>query len=170
MFLKNLKWLKADVLKFTKMLRQNVLSANGNRSCDGLKLHVTDIYLEELAQVAGVVLKPKRLILLLSPFFNILKTSDNEVLVKHVYKNLFIQIIQFSDVGIDPEAEEEMEAIQAFGRQAIEEEMETNNENDEQEEIALQFDYKLLSAKLVKVAKVENCKQRNRKQIYELAR
>jgi hypothetical protein len=62
----------------------------------------------------------------------------SEVLVKHVYKNLFIQIIQFSDVGIDPEAEEEMEAIQAFGRQAIEEEMETNNENDEQEEIALQ--------------------------------
>lgn len=75
------------------MLRQNVLSPNGNRSCDGLylqnrqtlnlinyllglKLHITDIYLEELAKVAGIALKPKRLILLLSPFFNIIKTSD----------------------------------------------------------------------------------------------
>lgn len=58
------------------MLRQNILSANGNRSCDGLKLHITDIYLEELAKVAGTALKPKRLILLLSPFFNIIKTSD----------------------------------------------------------------------------------------------
>ena len=42
----------------------------------GLKLHLIDIYLEELAKVAGTALKPKRLILLLSPFFNIIKTSD----------------------------------------------------------------------------------------------
>ncbi len=42
----------------------------------GLKLHITDIYLEELAKVGGVALKPKRLILLLSPFFTIIKTSD----------------------------------------------------------------------------------------------
>jgi hypothetical protein len=42
----------------------------------GLKLHITDIYLEELAKIGGITLKPKRLILLLSPFFNIIKTSD----------------------------------------------------------------------------------------------
>ena len=42
----------------------------------GLKLHITDIYLEELAKIGGIALKPKRLILLLSPFFNIIKTSD----------------------------------------------------------------------------------------------
>ena len=76
------------------MLTRNILSPNGNRSCDGtdtqlvfprrcscccssgLKLHVTDIYLEELAKVGGVALKPKRLLLLLSPFFNIIKSSD----------------------------------------------------------------------------------------------
>ncbi|CAF1360156.1 unnamed protein product [Adineta steineri] len=170
-FLKNLKWLKPDILKFTKMLAHNVLSPNGNRACDGLKLHITDIYLEELAKVGGVALKPKRLILLLAPFFNIIKASDHDILVKHVYKNLFFLIIQYSDVGIDPEAEEEMENIQAFGRQAIEEEMEMNNaDNEEDEDTALQFDYKLLSEKLIKIAKVESCKQRNRKQIYELAR
>lgn len=61
----------------------------------------------------------------------------SEVLVKHVYKNLFIPIIQYSDVGIDPEAEEEMETIQSFGRQAIEEELEENNDEQE-EEAALQ--------------------------------
>jgi len=42
----------------------------------GLKLHITDIYLEELAKIGGVALKPKRLILLLSPFFNIIKMSE----------------------------------------------------------------------------------------------
>lgn len=90
--------------------------------------------------------------------------------MKHVYKNLFIPIIQYSDVGIDPNAEEEMEAIEAFGRQAIEEEMEMDNNNEEEnEETALHFDYKLLSEKLIKIAKVENCKQKNRKQIYALA-
>ena len=63
---------------------------------------------------------------------------SSEVLVKHVYKHLFLLIIQYSDVGIDPEAEEEMEAIQAFGRQAIEEEIEMNNEEGEDNETALQ--------------------------------
>jgi len=170
-YLKQLKWLKVHVKKFTKMLEKNVLSPNENRACDGLKLHITDIYLEELAKVGGVALKPKRLLLLLSPFFQIIKLSDNEVLVKHVFKHFFIPIIQYSDVGIDPDAEEEMETIEAFGRQAIEEEIEMNNEDDEQDEdTALQFDYKLLSEKLIKLAKVDTCKQKNRKQIYELAR
>ena len=50
---------------------------------------------------------------------------------------MFIPIIQYSDVGIDPDAEEEMETIQPFGRQAIEEEMEMNNGGDD-EETALQ--------------------------------
>lgn len=68
----------------------------------------------------------------------ILMNICSEVLVKHVYKNLFLPIIQYSDVGIDPDAEEEMEAIQPFGRQAIEEEMEINNEDEQEEDTALQ--------------------------------
>jgi hypothetical protein len=62
----------------------------------------------------------------------------SDVLTKHVYKNLFLPIIQYSDVGIDPDAEEEMETIQPFGRQAIEEEMEMNNEDEQEDETALQ--------------------------------
>ena len=77
------------------MIRRNVLSPNENRSCDGsfltlisiesfslieiilgLKLHITDVYLEELAKIGGIALKPKRLIRLLGPFFSILKLSD----------------------------------------------------------------------------------------------
>jgi hypothetical protein len=62
----------------------------------------------------------------------------SDVLTKHVYKNLFLLIIQYSDVGIDPEAEEEMETIQAFGRQAIEEEIEMNDDGEQEEDTALQ--------------------------------
>jgi hypothetical protein len=43
-------------------------------------------------------------------------------------------------VGIDPDAEEEMETIQPFGRQAIEEEMEMNNDDEEDNDTALQVD------------------------------
>jgi hypothetical protein len=53
---------------------------------------------------------------------------------------LFLPIIQYSDVGIDPDAEEEMETIQPFGRQAIEEEIEMNNKDEQEEETALQVD------------------------------
>lgn len=71
------------------------------------------------------------------------------MLVKHVYKNLFLPIIQYSDVGIDPEAEEEMEAIQAFGRQAIEEEIEMNNDDEQDNDTALQVDE---NSKLIELA------------------
>lgn len=120
-----------------------------------MKLHLTDIYLEELAKVGGTELKAKRLLVLLKPFFNVMKLSEkfdeqknskrnfdsfvvfSEVLVKHVYKNLFLPIIQYSDVGIDPSAEKEMEQIESFGRQSIEIEAE---ENDSTEEPALQVE------------------------------
>ncbi len=44
-------------------------------------------------------------------------------------------------MGIDPDAEEEMETIEAFGRQAIEEEIEMNNEDEQEEDAALQVSY-----------------------------
>jgi len=62
-----------------------------------------------------------------------------------------------------------METIEPFGRQTIEVEIDKNNADDD-DNAALQFDYKLLSAKLIKIAKVDSCKQKRRKQIYELAR
>ena len=54
--------------------------------------------------------------------------------MKNVYKNLFLPIIQYSDVGIDSDAEEEMETIQAFGRQAIEEEIEMDNPDEQDDD------------------------------------
>ena len=71
------------------------------------------------------------------------------MLVKHVYKNLFIPIIQYSDVGIDSDAEEEMETIQAFGRQAIEEEIEMNNAEEQDEDTALQVSVNKARSQLI---------------------
>lgn len=42
--------------------------------------------------------------------------------VTHIKKRFFEQIIECSDVGIEPEAEEEMGQIKAFGLQLYEEE------------------------------------------------
>jgi len=169
-YLKKQKWLKLYILKFTHILSQGSLSPNRNEAAVGFKMHLTDIYLEELAKVGGIALKPKKLLLLLSPFFDILKEAENEVLVKHVHKNLFIPIIQYSDVGLDPDVEEEMEMIKPFSLQRGEMENNGPNDNEENDDAALQFDYKLLSEKLLKVAKVESCKQKHRKRIYDLAK
>ena len=71
---------KCSKSQWQPILRWWVINSNKLFDLDfyflGLKLHLTDVYLEELAKVAGVALKPKRLLLLLSPFFNIIKTSD----------------------------------------------------------------------------------------------
>ena len=53
----------------------------------------------------------------------------------HIKKRLFEQIIECSDVGLEPEVEEEMENIKAFGLQLCEEE--------DTLEYSIKFNYKL---------------------------
>lgn len=62
---------------------------------------------------------------------------------------MFIPIIQYSDVGIDSDVEDEMETIQAFGRQAIEAEIEANNPEEQGEDTALQVSRNDVSSQLI---------------------
>ena len=80
----------------------------------------------------------------------------------HIKKRLFEQIIECSDVGIDPEIENELTEIKAFGLQI--------GEKEDTTEYILKFDYNLIAKKLFKTATSKECLARNKKTIFDLVK
>lgn len=77
-------------------------------------------------------------------------------------ERFFKQIIECSDVGIDPEMEKEMEEIKAFGTQRA--------EPIDNEEYTLKFNYIKLADILYKHANAKYCLSRNKKTMFELVK
>ncbi|CAF0745205.1 unnamed protein product [Brachionus calyciflorus] len=160
-YLNSKKWDKVLIKKFNKMMLELPLNINDDRIPDGITYHITDLYIEELAKF-GDNIKPVRAVKMLLPFFKLMAISKKPQFVMHLKKRLFEQIIECSDVGIEPEVEEEMAEIKAFGLQLCEEE--------DTSEYNIKFNYKLIADKLFKVGNSQECLQRNKKLIFDLVK
>ena len=106
--------------------------------------------------------------------------------MSHTEKRLFEQIIECSDVGIDPEIETELEEIKAFGLQRGEQEDTSEYILKVKIKILLhllkviykfmfihilpKFDYDLIAKHLFKAATSEKCLARNKKIIFDLVK
>ena len=75
---------------------------------------------------------------------------------------MFEQIIECSDVGINPENEEELAQTKAFGLQTGEEE--------DMSEYSIKFDYDLIARQLFKMGNSKLCLARNQRTIYDLVK
>lgn len=146
---------------FNKIMLTYPLNINDDKVPDGVSYHISDIYLEELVKL-GKTLKPIRAVRMLHIFIKSLALSKKRPFTEHLSKRLFDQIIECSDVGIDPEIEDELFNTKAFGLQ-IGEEMDTT-------EYSVQFDYSKLAQALFDMAKDPICITRNQKVIYELVK
>ncbi len=80
--------------------------------------------------------------------------------VEHINKKVFQQIIECSDVGIDPEEEKQMAEIKAFGLQS--------GEAEDNSEYSLKFNYRLIASRMFKIANTAECMDRNKKPIHDL--
>merc|ERR1711939_532567 len=74
----------------------------------GLKLHVCDIFLEELAKIGGEALESDVIIALLQPFMKVLAISGLDTLTKKVSHDVIRYLMRQSDAGIEAEAGEDM--------------------------------------------------------------
>lgn len=82
--------------------------------------------------------------------------------MSHLVKRLFQQIIECSDVGINPEDEEDLQNTKAFGLQLCEEE--------DTSEYSVKFNYSKIAENLFKMANNPICITRNKKSIYDLVK
>lgn len=155
------KWDKDLVKEFNKIMLNYPLNINDDKIPDGVSYHISDIYLEELVKL-GATLKPNKAVKMLHIFIKSLAISKKRPFTEHLSKRLFDQIIECSDVGIDPEIEDELYDIKAFGLQ--------NGEEMDTTEYSTKFNYSKLAENLFKMAKNPICVVRNRKVLFELVK
>merc|ERR1712241_1050751 len=104
----------------------------------GFKLHVTDVFLEELAKAAEEKLSTDNLEIILEPFLKAVKTSDEARYRDHVVERIFRHLLRQSDPGIkwqDEEfAGEDEEDEEDDDDELDNEKMEGEDESDVEEE------------------------------------
>lgn len=112
--LKQLKWEIKWIKEFRKVLRKTVINAIDSMPL-GLKLHISDIYMEELAKVAAEELTPDMTKKFLIPFCKVLVESDDSIYVDSISKDVFLYLLNQS---ADEECFEEFPVLK-FDPQAV---------------------------------------------------
>ncbi|KAG5323394.1 RRP1L protein, partial [Pseudoatta argentina] len=98
---KNHSWNMEWVIEFSKIFTQLFLHVKTDL---GFNLHVTEIYLEELAKVGNGNLQEDVVHELIKPFAEYLITTNDERQMKHIMQHIFRYLIFQSDIGLDYKA------------------------------------------------------------------
>ncbi|XP_058806264.1 ribosomal RNA processing protein 1 homolog [Phymastichus coffea] len=135
---KNQSWNKQWVVGVAKVIEDFLLDP---KICLGLSLHITDLYMEELAKISEGNISPDMVTELIRPFVIHLVSMDDQRQMKHVIKNIFRYLILQSDVGMDYTEKFNAWRNAGFPCQSIDEMQKTEisdgeeeNENEQNEE------------------------------------
>jgi len=122
MAMSKLKWKKEPLDGFLKIITQYVFNhqkvAQKRRSSEGLntkspvveptitcpiglQIHITDIYLEELAKVDAEKLNSAKILKLLSPFIHELANNDDSRVTDEIKERIFHHLMKQSDAAMD---------------------------------------------------------------------
>ncbi|KAK9300159.1 hypothetical protein QLX08_007077 [Tetragonisca angustula] len=69
--------------------------------CYGFSMHITELYLEELAKISSGNISEDIVTELIKPFISYFILMDDEKQIKHVMRHIFRYLIFQSDIGID---------------------------------------------------------------------
>ncbi|PRD32784.1 UNVERIFIED_CONTAM: Rrp1 [Trichonephila clavipes] len=86
---KNHKWEVKCIEHFVKALKSTVLNPSSGSAPFGLKSHITDIYMEELANVGADEVTSKILQQFLLPYCRILYCTEDDIFLTHIKKDIF---------------------------------------------------------------------------------
>jgi len=108
---KKMAWDLELTEKISDIVGENLILANINDTSLGLQMHVTDVFLEELAKVGGEDLDQAVLDLYLEPFFKVVSVGRECRLRDHVVERVFSHLIRQSDPGLEWEMDKEVESL-----------------------------------------------------------
>ncbi|GFY41586.1 ribosomal RNA processing protein 1 homolog A [Trichonephila inaurata madagascariensis] len=106
---KNHKWEVKFIKRFVKALKSTVLNPSSGSAPFGLKSHITDIYMEELANVGADEVTPKILRQFLLPYCRILYCTNDDFFMSHIEKDIFLYLL---NQGADEEEFGEFPVLQ----------------------------------------------------------
>lgn len=169
-------WSDENITSFCDMLQTTALLPNGQEIPLGLRMHVVDVFLQELARTHGGELTPEQAMLFLQPFFNILMQSNDRTLLDAVRKNVFFLLLDLdreaAELGVDPSTVKikGSNGTTEDGDSAEEEEEDMYDEHGRvlekgescQDLPAIPFDYSMIADKLFDMLKETTLKPFNR--------
>ncbi|KAK3106860.1 hypothetical protein FSP39_001584 [Pinctada imbricata] len=161
LYLKKAKWKKSLIAEFVDVLSHRVMDPDVT---DGLKIHVTDIFIDELEKVGAEVLTAEQVIHFLEPFTSFVQKSSNTVLVNRVISRIFDAIVEQS---VSDAMEAATKQLEFEGDQEVQEESEEMLELEDLDmPPRLEFDFCKIADRLFDIGKDEKCLSRNRALIY----
>lgn len=127
------KWNSEWVKGFIEILEHLLLD---EKFCLGFKMHVTELYWEEVAKVSCGNIPEDIVTELIKPFIAYMTTLFDERLIKHIMKHIFRYLILQSDIGLDYQEKFEAWRQAGFpcGNINVMEKVELPNEDTEEEE------------------------------------
>merc|ERR1719412_2827235 len=187
-------WNRECLQSIVDIFEKNLILCSLSKANIGFKLHVTDVFLEELAKAAEEKLSTDNLEIILEPFLKAVKTSDEARYRDHVVERIFRHLLRQSDPGIkwqDEEfAGEDEEDEEDDDDELDNEKMEGEDESDVEEEgdssvklgedpraggvhsviPQLAVDYAKLSEKMFSLGSEDGLKKGCRDALYELSK
>ncbi|XP_048775041.2 ribosomal RNA processing protein 1 homolog B-like isoform X2 [Ostrea edulis] len=164
--LKKAKWKKAHLDFFGQILKDHVLMAEN----DGYKIHITDIYLDELEKAGAEVLSPSQIIHFLEPFSTFLVESKNTTLVKRVISRIFDAIIQQTVDDATRRAERLLQKEDEANNNGADVEDLDEDEEEDDTPPRLDFDYGAIADRLFELGKNPECLSRHRTLVYNVVK
>ncbi|XP_064470568.1 ribosomal RNA processing protein 1 homolog B-like isoform X1 [Ornithodoros turicata] len=176
-------WTDESIQSLNACLSKTVLHPSSEDTPVGLKTHIADIFLQELARMHGHELTAVQSMLFLEPFFEILVKTPSVVLRRSVRDNIFHLIIdldpgtsgQAASVASDEDEEELVEDTkQGMNSDSEEEHYEDGklmgNDETSVDLPAVPFDYEMIANRFVECSKIKKMKAPNRSIIANLVK
>jgi len=182
------KWNQDVTTCIRDVLADNLLLREISETSLGFQMHVTDLFLEELAKVGGEDLEEDVILCYLQPFLQIVQKRKEPRLRSHVVERVFHYLLRQSDPGIEWEMEKEVESL---GNIVVAENEEFNEDGVDEEDIEadiadkvedpragrvdvelpqLKIDYQALSERLFELGSDEDTTVDNRNTLYQLSK
>ena len=188
-FLSSNSWDESLVKQTASIFQEDVILCLPPRTSVDFQLHFTDVFLEELAKVAGQNLSTDILDIFLLPFITVVRQCDEKRLRDHVVERIFNHLLRQSDPGIkwqNEEFEQEDEEEEELNEENTNEEDDgVESEQEEEEMVApedpraggvdavipqLSVDYLRLSEKMFELGSEEGVKNISRKALFNLSK
>ncbi|XP_069728596.1 ribosomal RNA processing protein 1 homolog B isoform X2 [Phaenicophaeus curvirostris] len=191
--LKRNEWDESLIELLLQLLMKEVMDPDSNAPM-GIKLHLIDIYLDELAKVGAKELTADQNLKFIEPFCKIAVKSKERGVLPAIVTGIFEVIVDQSPYAIedlmkelgsnsdeedvseeDKQESEEMlntkdRSLSRKSAQSSEKTEDINEDDDDGIGAVLQFDYKAVADKLFELASKKNTPSVNRKRLYKLVK
>lgn len=156
-------WQNERICNLCAVLCKTVLNPSSGDTPTGLKLHIIDIFIQELARIHGSELTSEQAMLFLEPFFNILVKTPHQVMRKAVCDNIF-HLMMDLDTEYPEDDMSEDEASKEGGGEEEAASSESEEEYDEEGRLleksetsvdlpAIPFDYEAIANRFTECSK-----------------